>query len=270
MQGIISSGGDARGRCLDRKRRGALLWKYARRLCGAVVRREAFRGTWHDDLANFLNLFLVRETARCPICGYSGTFLHHARQAREICVRCGSRARHRVAYLALERRDAEHTWRSARFVHFAPEPCISDVLRRWSGAYLSADLEPGAGDLVLDLRELELDSESVDVIFASHVLEHIVEDRKALQEIYRVLRPGGAAVLIVPFVSEKTVEFGFADPSRNYHARDCGADYPDRYRDAGFHVTMVSTDDFEQPDRYALSSCTGGLETKHWIAFCEK
>jgi SAM-dependent methyltransferase len=114
-------------------------------------------------------------------------------------------------------------------LHCAPE---APMRRRFSaifGRYSSADLHDPDTDYQVDLRDLPFDSGSFDVVFASHVLEHIKEDDIALAEIHRVLRPRGFAVLPVPVVNVTTVEYAEPNPNEWGHVRAPGLDYFDRY-----------------------------------------
>ena len=164
----------------------------------------------------------------------------------------------------------QHLHRQLDILHVAPELPITRILRMMSRYYVTADLQRDDCDVRLDLCHLPLADASFDVIVASHVLEHIVDDRDALAEIYRVLRPGGTAILVVPITTEETIDWGYNDPQRNDHVRECGLDYFDRYRDAGFDVTLFSTDDFSDAERYALASWRAGRRTPHWISLCQK
>ena len=85
-------------------------------------------------------------------------------------------------------------------------------------------------DHIVDLQHLPFSDNSYDFVFASHVLEHIPDDRKAISEIRRILRPNGVAMLPVPIYSEKTVEFSEPDPNEFGHVRAPGLDYFDRYQ----------------------------------------
>ena len=78
------------------------------------------------------------------------------------------------------------------------------------------------------------------------------------------------AVLVVPIIASRTIEYGFIDAERNYHARDCGLDYFNRFSRAGFEVILYKTDDFENPELYALYTQECGGKTCHWIPFCRK
>jgi len=181
----------------------------------------------------------------CSICGYHGRFLAFGNPPRydARCRRCGSLERHRLLKLWLERELNDRSL--GRVVHFAPEPALRRILGARATHYLSADIEPGKGDLVLDLEQIALPSASVDMVVCSHVLEH-VHDEAALGEVFRVLAPGGLAVLMVPVVEgwaatyenpavsleERTLHFGQWD-----HVRYYGADFRERVRRAGFVLT---------------------------------
>ena len=140
--------------------------------------------------------------------------------------------------------------------------------------YLTADSEPGRGMVVMDLTGIKYPDNSFDVIYCSHVLEHIQDDRKAMSELHRVLRPGGWALLQVPIILEKT----FEDPSvqtpeerkrvfgQSDHVRAYGKDYRDRLEQAGFVVTIDSFAGRITEERALFL----GLDTTEDIFCCRK
>jgi len=98
-----------------------------------------------------------------------------------------------------------------------------------------------------DITNISFKDNSFDIIFCSHVLEHIEEDRKAMKELYRVLKPKGFAILQVPIKNiENTFEdFSVKDPKerekvfgQNDHVRIYGKDYKDRLIESGFNVKV--------------------------------
>jgi SAM-dependent methyltransferase len=112
-----------------------------------------------------------------------------------------------------------------------------------------------AGELTAaaDLTRLPFEDGCFDVVIASHVLEHIQDDRAAIGEIFRVLGIGGIAILPVPIVhSGRTVEYGAPRPDEEMHVRAPGLDYFDRFTDAGFRVQSRCSSDF--PERHQLLS----------------
>lgn len=249
-----------------------LIYFFTKRIIGAVLHKKVGKGSWADDWVNFLNLFSYNpdSVAKCPICKYEGPFLQHSNRPRQICPVCKSRSRHRVAYLAIERFKQEYplTWENV--LHIAPEPQICAFLKGNSVNYVTGDIRYENCTLGLDLRNIPFKDNIFDFVFASHVLEHIVEDNLAISEIYRIMNPSAVAVLVVPIIVSKTIEYGFIDAKRNYHARDCGLDYFNRFLKAGFEVILYKTDDFENPELYALYTQECGKKTRHWIPFCLK
>jgi SAM-dependent methyltransferase len=131
-------------------------------------------------------------------------------------------------------------------LHFAPEPCLRDLLTRVAHPYVRADLDPSRGDVVLDLTRIDLPDASVDSLLCSHVLEHVDDDLRAMREIRRVLKPGGWALILVPLFADATWE----DPSitrpedrlrhfgQHDHVRAYGPDVVDRLRSQGLLVDV--------------------------------
>lgn len=186
---------------------------------------------------------------KCPMCGYSGLFRAFGNPPRwdSRCPNCQSLERHRLLALFL---DSNPGVVRGKVVHFAPEDAVAGLLRKDASEYLSADLFRKV-DLKLDLEALDLEDESVDLFVCSHLLEH-VDDRKALAELHRCLRPGGSVIVMVPIIEAwrqtyenqavdtadgRTLHFGQDD-----HVRFYGADLRDRIRGAGFELSEFTAD----------------------------
>jgi SAM-dependent methyltransferase len=197
----------------------------------------------------------------CPICGYHGRFLSLGTPPRwdGRCPDCGSRERHRLIHLFLER-EGINLNDGRTILHFAPEKYFIKMMRG-NSAYHTADIVPGKARHAMDMSAMSFADASVDVVIANHVLEHVPDDRKALMEVYRVLKPGGFALLTVPqnWARETTYENPEAvTPALRYahyhdpgHLRYYGRDFPDRVTAAGLTVEAWRLPQAEEP-RYAL------------------
>jgi len=104
--------------------------------------------------------------------------------------------------------------------------------------YIGADLNSRLASVITDARKLSFRDNSFDFVLCSHVLEHVREDRVAIQELYRVLRAGGSALLQVPLNPSlsRTVEYPQPKRAESQHVRMYAQDYVDRLRQAGFVV----------------------------------
>jgi len=137
-----------------------------------------------------------------------------------------------------------------KMLHFAPEPFFRKFFLERFGKYETADLSMKGVDHKVDLQKLPFDNGTYDFVFASHVLEHILGDRKAISEIRRVLKPNGIAILPVPIIAEKTIEYPESNPHEGYHVRAPGIDYFDRFENHFSKVVIFSSASL--PDKYQL------------------
>jgi SAM-dependent methyltransferase len=187
----------------------------------------------------------------CNVCGFKGRFQAGGRPKRidARCPKCGAAERYRLLALWLDRYGA--FLRNAHVLHFAPETGLAALLKKRVGRYESADIAPGRADLVLNIEAIGKLDATYDGIVCSHVLEH-VDDAKALVEIYRVLKPGGVALIMLPVIEgwsrtyenprvttpeERKRHYGQAD-----HVRYYGADIRDRIKRAGFMLDEFSAE----------------------------
>lgn len=196
----------------------------------------------------------AKENFNCPICLYHGPFkdLHPETGTRKHaqCPKCGSLERHRLQYVAMIKLKKRYDFPTMHMLHFAPEDFFRDIFRNWFSKYVTADLMAENVDYKADITRLPFDDESYDFVFASHVLEHIKDDQKALEEIRRILKPNGIAVLPVPLVAHKTIEYPEPNPHEAYHVRAPGVDYFERYKSVFSRVEELTTEDF--PPEYQL------------------
>ena len=208
---------------------------------------------WAVPVAGLLYKGRGRE---CPVCGskYRRFMPYGYVNARPdaLCPHCLSLERHRLLWLYLVR-ETDLLTTFPKTLHIAPEVCLMRHLRKHfashPGQYVTADLESPLAELHFDIQAIPLADDYADVIFCNHILEHVADDRQALRELRRILRPGGWGVLLSPVDPSRAATFeddSVTDPAERTrifgqydHRRIYGRDYADRLREAGFGVEEI-------------------------------
>jgi len=159
--------------------------------------------------------------------------------------------RHRLMWLFLKNETSFFTSsKKIKTLHIAPEQCFLKIFKKQKNLdYVTSDLESPIADVKADICNLPFKDDSFDVVFCNHVLEHIPDDKKAMQELFRVLKKGGFGVFQIPQdmsrentfedasitdKEERTKIFGQYD-----HVRVYGRDYFNKLRSVGFKVDEV-------------------------------
>jgi SAM-dependent methyltransferase len=174
--------------------------------------------------------------------------------------------RHRLFWIYLKNETDFFTVQK-KVLHFAPEQAFYKRFKKMSNLdYVTTDINSPLADVKADICKLPFDNNIFDVIICNHVLEHIPDDNKAMQELYRVLKVGGMGIFQIPqdLSREKTFEddsitdkkerakiFGQYD-----HVRIYGRDYFVKLRSIGFEVEEVdytATLSEEKIDKYRLA-----------------
>ena len=174
--------------------------------------------------------------------------------------------RHRLLWLYLKN-DTDFFTKPKKVLHFAPEQSFYKRFRKLDNLdYTTTDLNSPLADVKADICDLPFEDNQYDVILCNHVLEHIPDDTQAMKELYRVLKPGGMAILQIP--QDLNREYTFEDNSitdkkeraqifgQYDHVRVYGKDYFDKLRKIGFEVTPVdytNTLTEAQVERYCLA-----------------
>ena len=157
--------------------------------------------------------------------------------------------RHRLMWLYLKNETSFFT-EKAKVLHIAPEQSFIKRFRAMNNLeYITSDLESPLADVKADICNLPFEDNSYDMILCNHVLEHIPDDTKAMQELYRVLRPGGMGIFQIPQDLSRATTFAddsITDPKERAkifgqydHVRVYGRDYFDKLRSIGFKVEEV-------------------------------
>ena len=175
--------------------------------------------------------------------------------------------RHRLLWLYLTRK-TQFFEKRLKVLHVAPEQAFYKHFKKLKNLeYITTDLYSPLADIKADICKLPFEDKSFDVILCNHVLEHIVDDTKAMQELFRVLKVGGWGVFQVPQdvnrkktysddtitdPKERTRIFGQYD-----HVRIYGMDYFEKLQNIGFEVKQIPCKEIStehEIERFRLNS----------------
>lgn len=203
---------------------------------------------------------------RCPICGsklkkfipFGFTFpvltqknvIGGGYRQNAVCPICDSFDRERLLYLYLLFK-TDIFKKQTKLLHIAPEISLSFMFKKNNNIdYLTADLNSKSVMIKINITQIPYPDGTFNAVICNHVLEHIIDDRKAMRELYRVLKPGGWAILQVPLSLslEKTYEdYSISTPYEREqafgqydHVRIYAKDYYERLEEAGFHVNQFN------------------------------
>ena len=189
--------------------------------------------------------------AECPICGFVGKFRGFGDPVRTAaqCPRCWSLERHRLFALAVQRGFID--FRGKDVLSFAAEVAIGNLATEARTYRTSNFPDANGADFAFNMEAIDLPEGSYDIVICSHVLEH-VDDRKSLAELFRILRPQGQLLFMVPVIEgwaqtyenpaiqtehERHIHFGQFD-----HVRYYGSDVRERAAAAGFALSEFTAE----------------------------
>ena len=182
-----------------------------------------------------------------------------------LCPGTLSLERHRLLWLYLDN-ETNILKSNLKVLHVAPEQIFFKKFKKFNHwNYLTFDINSPIADIKGDLKSMKFKDESFDLVICNHVLEHIEDDKMALEEIYRVLNINGIAILQVPINVNREKTFEDSKITSQYdkekyfgqydHVREYGIDYKERIEQVGFQVEMINySDNFseEMIIRYGL------------------
>jgi SAM-dependent methyltransferase len=230
-------------------------------------------------LLKYYSLTLKGNNIYCPVCDKSfKKFINMGIDTvNELhCPNCNSIGRDRLLWLYFQSKTDMFT-RECSLFEIAPVECFSDKFIPMQNLnYVSGDLYSTLAMVKLDIKSLPFDDESFDYLICSHVLEHIDDDKKAISELYRILKKSGIAFILNPVDYSKEVTYeddNIKDPKERFihfgqedHVRIYGKDFPKRLSNCGFEV---------EESEYASSlskqdSVKYGINSNEIIYVCNK
>ncbi|MGN6614041.1 MAG: methyltransferase domain-containing protein [Candidatus Nitrosocosmicus sp.] len=235
-----------------------------------------------------LAIVLKGNNVHCNCCdGNFITFLPFGlvKRANALCPGCGALERHRLHWhYMLHQTNLLKTAEIQKMLHVAPESVFFDKFNNAIGLDYTPCAKVGEGysdvypegTINVDITEMQFEDNSFDIIYCSHVLEHVIEDVKAMKEFYRVLKPGGWAMLQVPIDKNRCSTYednSIKDPKQRErifgqydHVRIYGTDYPERLKSAGFQVNPIDyVKNFSESEIFKF-----GFEKNELIYYCTK
>jgi SAM-dependent methyltransferase len=215
-------------------------------------------------------LFFRGDKYQCNICDRKLRKFVQVTGGDKLCARCGSLSRNRRLYDVLQK---GYLNKGITVLDFSPSRNLYRVLKQNENIqYISSDF---AGEFLsdqhYDITRIELPDESTDLVICFHILEHIEDDKRAMGELYRILKPGGTCVIQTPFrdgdiyedplirtPEERQKHYGQEDHVRIYSVQGL----KNRLSLAGFHVEVKEFT--EPPDNQY------GFKEKEYILFACK
>jgi SAM-dependent methyltransferase len=232
----------------------------------------------------FLHYALKGNNVECLCCNSRYlTFLPAGiqKRANAKCINCGSLERHRTLWMFLKEQ-SDIFKKPMKLLHVAPEKIFYDHFLTLSNLeYHPIDLMPdkyayGNKTTIMDVTSMTYPDNTFDAVMCNHVLEHIRNDSKAMSEIFRVLKPGGWAILNTPVDMSAAITFEdvtLEDPKKQLelfgqpdHVRVYGKDFITRLEAAGFKTNVIDfVSKFSHNDQFRF-----GLKTEELIYYCTK
>ncbi len=207
----------------------------------------------------YANVFYRGQTHDCNIC--ESHFSHFIKLPKGdlLCPVCGSLPRNRRLWFLLQQKQRL----SGSVLHFSPSRVLYRKLKQQTSIeYVSTDFEEEfIADHRIDITKIDYPPDRFDTIICFHILEHIIEDQKAMRELHRVLKPGGTALIQTPFKEgeiyederittedERLLHFGQKDHVRVYSAEGL----QERLESKGFQVELLRFPEDDLSYKYGL------------------
>lgn len=224
--------------------------------------KDGFANIMMGTTINFIkklgSLYFYGKNFFCPLCGKSyRVFLSTGVQRRPnaVCPGCGSFERHRLLWEAIKKlKSINKIKHGGRVLHVAPEVPLEKKLKKLY-TYFSLDINNISSMTTADLTNLPFNGDLFHAVICNHVLEHIKDDHKAMEELFRIMKPGGWGSIQVPIAGQKTFEdFSVTNPTdrerlfgQKDHVRKYGMDYVNRLKNVGFKVIFIRKHEILDP-----------------------
>ncbi|HMK20006.1 MAG TPA: class I SAM-dependent methyltransferase [Chitinophagaceae bacterium] len=240
---------------------------------GLFLNRVVWKSKYNFSKAA-IKIFKVKPKVECNICGWLDfNFYSDKWHPYTICPNCSSQVRQRLFWAILNKHNKynkEKIIRDKTVLHFSPEGQLRYSIKGLTKNYKTADFFAEGYyydniDYNTDITDMRIiEDNTFDSVIAFDVLEHLSNDKKALEEIKRILKPGGIAILTVPMKDNLKITYedsSIVDPKEREqvygqfdHFRIYGEDFFDRVSKVGLEVEIVDHTLFDDATlkRYVL------------------
>ncbi|MBN1288117.1 MAG: methyltransferase domain-containing protein [Actinobacteria bacterium] len=226
-----------------------------------------------EALAGMRALPFIGNTKECPCCGRTFRIFLYSPYLTARCPYCLSVERYRLLCLFLDR-EMNFGYDSRNVLEIGPAWCFQKYCTSKPNIeYTSADISSSLAAYHMDICDLDFGDQQFDSIICYHVLEHIEDDSRALEELFRILKPGGWAMIQVPVESDRTRERSELNEEERReflkwedHLRVYGPEFFELPASVGFVVDILPfAEDFspEEIERF-------GLDPAEVICLCKK
>jgi SAM-dependent methyltransferase len=242
---------------------------------------ERYHGSLKEAACRAYTVLYAGDRYECPFCGhrfrrmiprglkhgvlFDKRVVGGGWRRDAFCPGCSSYDRERLVYLYLKNKTSALT-AASKILHIAPERVLEKLFRKVPGIdYTTGDLFSKVVDVKLDVTAIQFPDDAFDLTLCNHVMEHVPDDRRAMREIFRTLKPGGMAIIQTPVstvlqtTDEELADIPEAERIRRFgqrdHCRIYAQDYVQRLSSSGFAVETFRWKD--EPEKF------GGVENKY-------
>ncbi len=238
---------------------------------------ERFRITIRLTSYKVSSIFYLGNTYRCNSCNKSFRKLKSygkTNRANACCPYCNSLERERLMKFYFTNYFQQAKPQKLSILHFAPEKSLTQFFKSFPRFnYFGADINSLLADYQIDISNIEFENDKFDIIICSHVLAHVQDERKAIEEMRRVLHPEGF-LLILTYVDEKRLKTEITNPENsNYIQNDKvyryhGLDFANYL--ASFELVVEEFDYKKTLDKSIIEKYCLGLESRENFYICRK
>jgi SAM-dependent methyltransferase len=224
---------------------GKMLEPFTWRLKLLLAHPASAKYSLYGRIYNLVIPHLPVRKVKCNVCGWEGYRFRAIAGATYIrynatCPNCGSAERHRALIKYMNKR-GDFSKKRGRCLDIGAVSGFRAYFEAKGSKYISIDIDSSSAMIKMNAIQMGFPDNTFDFIICSHVLEHIKEDLRAIEEMFRVLNSEGVCYIMVPLHKNRTSTIEYEKPNilDPLHVRAYGPDAIDRIKSAGFSVEKI-------------------------------